>query len=140
MDEFNDNKIANEVAVEEVNKWLKFKAVRKSTIESSKTAINSLVGAVEEGILELNEDFSWKHNLINPIVTEDSSTNFLNYKPRMYAMDIQTAMRGNSAGDSMAVMMAIASELTGVNRSIIKKLEIEDYGITQNIALFFVPK
>jgi hypothetical protein len=120
----------------EVMRWLEFKKVRKTTINNSTDAIDSLAGAVAEGLLELTDKFEWKQTLMNPI----ESTKVLVYKPRLLAFEVQAAMRGISTGDPMGIMFGIVSQLTGNLPAVIKQLDLEDYGVCQNIALFFVPK
>ena len=130
-----------DLAKKEVMDWLEFKKVRKSTINDSEEAIQKLADAVAEGLLSLDpETFEWKQKLMNPIKTEDSTTEELVYKPRLLAWEVQKAMKGVKTSDVFGIMFGIVAQLTGEFPQMIQKLDTEDYGICQNIALFFVPK
>tara|TARA_R110000803_G_scaffold69859_1_gene132442 strand:+ start:1615 stop:2049 length:435 start_codon:yes stop_codon:yes gene_type:complete len=129
-----------EASKEEVMKWLEFKKVRQSTINNSEEAIDNLAGAIAEGLLVLNDGFEWEQKLLSPIKTEDSTTETLVYKPRLAAWEIQESMKGVKTSDVFGIMFGIVAKLTGKFPQMIKKLDTEDYGICQNIALFFVPK
>tara|TARA_R110000796_G_scaffold60642_9_gene140338 strand:- start:24439 stop:24855 length:417 start_codon:yes stop_codon:yes gene_type:complete len=138
MSELEDGMVMTaEAAKAEVMLWLDYKKVRKTTISNSTDAINNIAGAVAEGLLVLNsESFEWEQKLMNPI----ESTKTLTYKPRLSASEIQASMRGISSGDPMGIMIGLVAQLTGNLSGVIKKIDSEDYGICQNIALFFVPK
>ncbi len=127
--------VSKEIAEKEIEKWLDFKKVKAKKKEAYKDAIESLVDAVSEGSLVLNEDFSLTHKLIFPVGNEGAFKD-LTYKPRIDVATIQKYANGATSGDAR-VLSTIAA-LSGQASTIISKMDTEDYGIASSVAIFFL--
>jgi len=131
--------VSKEIAEQEVIKWLDYKRVKDNTRESYKSAIEELQTAIELGELVLNENFEFEQKLVFP-VGNDSNIDKLVFKPRLNIGEIQKAMKGVKSDDAQGMVMSIVSALTVQTTGILKQLDTQDYGVCQNIALFFIPK
>jgi hypothetical protein len=134
-----ENLVNEEVSQQEITNWLDFKRVKPSSRENYKGAIDELANAITEGYLSLDENFNLTLKLIFPITNEISTTELV-FKPRVKIGEIQKAMQGTKSDDAQGMILAIVSCLTNKPKQLIKELDVEDYGICQNIALFFIPK
>lgn len=133
-------KVSKEIAEQEVIKWLDFKRVKENTRESYKSAIEEITNAIEFGDLVLNDEtMEFEQSLTFP-VGQELTIDKLVFKPRLKIGEIQKAMRGVKSDDTQGMIMAIVSALTTKTTGVLKELDTQDYGICQNIALFFVPK
>ncbi len=124
-------------ATKDVEKWLDHKRIGQRKRETYKASIESLVGAVCDGFLSLNDEFEWIHKLKFEI-GESGQYKELAYKPRMDVEEIQTSLQGVKADDADGRLLSYVAALTGKGKGICKKLDSEDYSIAQAIAIFFL--
>lgn len=129
--------ISPEVAQQEIEKWLDHKRVSEKRRESLSDQIEILVNAVVEGELVLDEKFTLKQKLRFPIENEITTT-ALEYKPRLKIGEVHNRLQGIKPGDADGRITAYISALTGKPKEVIKNLEVDDYGIGQSIAIFFI--
>lgn len=138
----SETKIAREVAEQDIIKWLDHKRVKASKREGQyKEAIDSLIEAISDGNLVLNEDFTFTQKLSFPLMNDKGSAevNELTFKPRLTVEETQIRLQSVKPGDGDGRIKAFVCALTGKNSGIIGKLDTEDYGTCQNIAVFFIP-
>ena len=58
----------------------------------------------------------------------------------MKVIDLKNSMRGVDTKNPMSMLLGIAAQLSGKPAVFFDHLESEDWGLIQNIALFFVPR
>ena len=133
----NQAKISKDVAKEEVDKWLDCKRVNEKKRESYEDNIETLIDAVAAGILVLNEDNAFIHNLIFPLKGELPIKELV-YKPRIKVSAIHTHLKGVKTSDADGRICAYVAALTSKPRAVITDLDTEDFSIAQSIAVFFL--
>ncbi len=133
-------KVALEIAKADVERWLDFKKVRETKREANASYIDSLIEAVSEGILIINDDNIIVQELSFPIEDKDGKDAFktLEYKPRLPVSTLHMHLQGIKTGDNDGRLLAHVAALTAKPKELIKKLDTEDYGISTSIAVFFV--
>ena len=129
--------ITKEQADQEIASWLDNKGVRPKKREAYKASIESLEDAISEGDLVLNEDFTLTQKLKQP-TSGDVPITSLTYKARLTVGEVKKKMENVKPGDPDARIIALVSALTTQPKGVIEALDTDDYGIAQNIALFFV--
>ncbi|MGB0881425.1 MAG: hypothetical protein ACPGSO_00620 [Vicingaceae bacterium] len=134
------SKVKESVALNEVNKWLEFKKLKPSKVESSQDSIKVMAEAIQLGILSIDENFVLKHKLEIPIESDSNKTvlSELNYKPRLRISDVHPRLEKVKTGDIYGMVTAYISALTDQNTGFIKLLDTEDYRLAQSIATFFL--
>jgi hypothetical protein len=129
-------KVSLEIAKEEITRWLDFKKVSESKREVNKETISLLEEGVADGYLVVNEDHTLTHNLKFPIEGE-LPIKSLTYKPRITVGELQ-AKNKKQGTDLGSMIIGYAAAISSQNTGVIKKLDTDDYSITQAVALFFV--
>jgi hypothetical protein len=129
--------INKETAKEEIKKWLDYKKIRPADRESNDVFIDRLISAFESGQLVLTDDMDLEFEFAFPVQGEGTNFTKATFKPRMSALERESATKGITAGDGYGRINAIAAELCGTPRGIMKKLDTEDYKIVESIAVFF---
>ena len=131
-------KVALDVAIEEVNKWLDYKRVNDKKRESYKENIETLVDAVADGYLRLNqEDHKFILELKFPTDGE-SPVKSLEFKPRIKVSQVHQHLQGVKSTDADGRLLAYVAALTSQPSGIIKGLDTEDYNVALAIAIFFL--
>jgi hypothetical protein len=130
-------KIAIEVATQEVEKWLDYKKISDNKRGVREENIKALIEGVSEGILVLNEDFSFTHTLKFQIEGELPITK-LSYKPRLKVASVHNHMQGVKASDGDGRVCAYVAALSSQPKEVIKHLDTEDYAIATAVAVFFL--
>lgn len=127
-----------ETASKEVTGWLDYKKVKASTRESYKAQIDMLIESVQDGTITIDPTtFAITHNLAVPVAGIDLTT--LEYKPRLTVGEKQRMSEKVKAVDIDGQIVATIAALTGKGMEThIKKLDTEDYKISQSIAVFFI--
>lgn len=133
----DENKVAREVAEGEIGRWLDCKKVSNKKRESNRSSIDSLVDAVVEGLLVVQEDGSLIHTLKFPTDGE-SPLESLKYKLRLKVGDIHSYMKGIKADDADGRVAAYVAALIGKPLKLVQALDSEDYSISQAVAVFFI--
>lgn len=134
------NKISREVAEKEVTDWLDKKKIFTSVRESDagKANIEDIIGFVMEGIVEINDDGTAKHNLVFPL-GDNSVVKDLTYKARINNKLLEPYMKGVSPTDPFAVFLANACAATDTAKGILNALDSgTDKKVMQAIVFFFI--
>lgn len=131
------NKVSKEVAENEVTSWLDFKKVNQKKRDLYRDNIDTLVDAICDGCLILDENKIFIHKLKFPIGEEEIFSE-LKYKPRAKVSTIQVCLQNVKATDADGRICGYMAALTGVDRNIIKQQDTEDYEIGRAIVLFFL--
>lgn len=126
-----------ETAKAEIEKWLKVKAIPKSKREANHSAIETLISALSEGQIILNEDFTLTQNLLFPI-GKDSHITTLTHIARLPIFEINEYLKGIPANDADARLMAYVCASTKQPKGVIAKLDTTDYSIATSVAVFFM--
>jgi len=134
---YNMNKLSREQAEVEVNSWLDHKKISAKKREAQRDQIESLVCAMEEGVLILNENKVFIHELLTPIGSEAKITK-LEFAPRISIGSVHKHLEGVKSDSVDGRILAYVAALTSNTKDVIKKLDTEDYGICQSIAIFFL--
>ena len=135
----SSKKVSQEQAELEIQNWLDKKKISESKRESSKESIKSLIEAVTDGVLVIDDENRIHHELKFPIQKDvDVATRELVYKPRLAVRDIHQHLHGvkSDAGDQRLLAYVVA--LTGKAKGIIQAMDSEDYAIATSIAFFFI--
>jgi hypothetical protein len=126
--------VSEEVAKQEVDKWLDFRRVRRKKREENESSIKDMVEAFEEGILILDHK---THVIKQTLIFETAGKKEFNFKPSMSVGDGQRRLKGIKSGDHQLMLSAYVAELTGEASEVIRQMNTEDYGISRTIAGFF---
>jgi hypothetical protein len=129
--------VALEVAKKDVDKWLEYKKISDTKKESYADNISTLVNAVADGALIVNEDFTLKHELKFPLENEIKTT-CLEYKPRLQMKQIHQHTQGIKSNDIDGRIAAYIAALSGKPKAVVVSLDSEDYAIAQAVAVFFI--
>lgn len=133
------SKIAKEVAEAEVTAWLDQKKVLPSTRESHEDYINTLISAVEEGVLvRVAETNTFVHKLQFPDLGGDEAFTELKYKSRINDFQLAPFKKGVSPKDADGQFNALVAGLTDQAKGLISKLDSQDKKIATAIAIFFL--
>jgi hypothetical protein len=131
-------KITRELAVEEINSWLDAKKIFESRRENFKDAIETLVEAMQNGVLTLEQGGQFRHTLLFPIQGEGISMTELTYKARLNRKMVNPHLKGVKPGDSEGRMLAHLQALTDAPKNILSVLDHEDERIADSILIFFI--
>lgn len=131
------NKVSRDVAQQEVESWLDKKKVLQTTRETNDNDINTLVGAITEGVLTLNDKGEFEHTLQHPFGEEESVTGLV-YKNRLNDRMLRPYLVGVKPTDADARITAYICALTGQARGIIDQLDTIDKKIAMSITVFFL--
>ena len=134
------SKVDLKTASDEVDKWLDYKRLNDKKRESRKEQIETLLDAIADGNLILNEDNTITYKLAFPIEDQNGSPALteLKFKPRIASGDVDNYLKGIKPSDADGRLRAYISCLTGVSSGLIKKLDTVDTDVPQAIALFFL--
>lgn len=129
--------VSREVAEKDVIAWLDFKKVNAKKRENYRDNIDTLIDAIVDGALILEDDKTFTHKLKFPI-GEEETVSVLKYKPRVKVSTVQVCLQNVKATDADGRICGYMAALTGVDRNIIKQQDTEDYEIGRAIVLFFL--
>jgi hypothetical protein len=132
------SKVNRETAEAEINSWLDFKKISEKKRTNYKENIESLVDAVCEGILSVNPEGKELVQILNFPIGEEMKVNKLEYKPRLTVGAVQSHLNGVKATDADGRIIAYIAALTSQPKELIKKMDTEDNGLAQSIAVFFL--
>jgi hypothetical protein len=130
-------KVSIDVATKEVNEWVASKKFSESKKESLKDSIDSLIKAVADGTLAINEDKTINHELKFEVGADFKVKSFT-YKHRLAQGEITKRTEGLKPTDADGRICAYIAALTGEPKSVILQLDTEDYSVAQSIAVFFI--
>ncbi len=132
--------VSLDIARIELEKWLDYKKVSEAKKESSKESIDLLVDAISNGSLVLADNLSLIQTLDFPIKDKDGRDAYktLEFKPRLTVGDVHSNLQGIKATDAAGFIIGYVAALISQPKEFVRKLDVQDYGIAQAIALFFV--
>jgi hypothetical protein len=137
-----ENVISEEIANKEIQKWLDFKNVspRKRNTKETKAQIETLVDAICDGDLVLDEDFNLVQALRNPVLDKDGKPALkeMVFKPRLLLEDVESKLMNVKSDNTIGMLAAYTSALTGVNSAMTKKIDTDDNKTAQAIVMFFL--
>lgn len=128
------NSVSIEVANLEVRKWLDFKKVRESKRDKHADTVENLVEGFQDGLLTLDEETGEiTQHLQFPVNGLDKLT----FKPRIDVGTLNMHLQKVKTGDSDGRVAAYICALTGKLKEQIAKMDLEDYNVSGNVAVFF---
>lgn len=132
--------VSEEIAEEEVTRWLDRKRVVPWKRDKYKDQRKTLISAVQYGNLEVAENGILKQKLQFPVKDEDGgiALDALKYEPRVRVETLNKGLKGVDSDDDDGRALAYVCALTGKSKGMVKKLMLEDYSISQSIAVFFM--
>jgi hypothetical protein len=129
--------VSKDVAIADVNRWMDSKKIRPSKRTEYKQHIESLVSAVEDCLISVEDDNTITQTLLFPI-GEGEGVKTLTFKNRLNTEQVKPFLKNIDAGDGDGRLNAYICALTSSAVGIINKLDSEDKNISQSIAVFFL--
>lgn len=137
-----DVKMSEEMAEEELKKWVFSKQGNLSSLKDNKAM---LIKAMQSGSLILNSDGGATYKLKFPIMGQDSDSgketvhvDTLTFKPRLKYKEIKNLLRKVDPNDNMGQSLAYTAGLTGQSVKILEELDISDLTKVQLVSVFFI--
>lgn len=131
-------KVSKDIAESEVTSWLDKKKIMPSQREENRSAIDTLVEAISEGVLELDTETNvFTHKLLFP-PEGDMPVTELTYKPRLNDTMLKPYLTGVKPGDVDARLLAYTAALTNKAKGILVNLDSADKRIATSIVIFFL--
>lgn len=135
--------ISEEMAIAEMNKWLDHKNVsqRKRNKKETKQQIETLIDAICDGDLTLDEDFNLVQTLRNPVKDKEGKQivlETLTFKPRLLLEDVESHLMNVKSTNTIGMLAAYTAALTGKSSSLLKKIDTDDNKTAQAIVMFFL--
>lgn len=131
------DKINVETAQKDVERWLDLKKIGSTKRQSMKDSIEGLVEGIRDGILSINEKGEIQQTLKFPL-GEDESIKTLVFKPRISIKEVKPYLKEVKGSDVDGRLAAYVAALTNTSKDIIEKMDSEDSGISNSIAVFFL--
>lgn len=134
-------KISRENAEAELTAWLDQKKVFQSVREGDggKQNIEDMIGFIMQGILEVNDDGTLKHNLVFPLGEGQVAVRELSYKQRLNDRLVAPYLKGVSPSDAFGMFIAYAAAATDQPKNILNALDSgTDRKVMQAIVFFFI--
>lgn len=131
------DKINVETAQQDVERWLDFKKIGSAKRQSMKDSIENLVDGIRDGILAINEKCEIQQTLKFPL-GEDESVKTLTFKPRLSIKEVKPYLKEIKGSDVDGRLSAYVAALTSTSKDIIEKMDSEDSGVSNSIAVFFL--
>lgn len=132
-----ESKVTREIAEEEIEKWLVLQKALPTVREARAEHIKQLIEGIEYGILELDEEGKFTHNLMTEFGNEKKYTQLV-YKARLNDKQLAPWLKGVKGDDAEGRMLGHVAALTGVNRLILELMQTSDKRIAMAIAIFFL--
>lgn len=130
--------ISIEAAREEVKQWLNNLEVdeEKQNDPYVSAVVKNIAKAVSKGLLVINENGTITQKLIDPL-GENGVTTSITYNKRYRIGDYHDKMKKVASGDTLAVMIAKLSVLSGLPELLFNKMMKDDFDVASNITVFF---
>lgn len=129
--------VSREVAQEEIERWLEYKKVNERKREAYTESIATLVDAVCDGSISVDEKYNLVQSLKFP-VGEEATVSKLEYRPRLRVSTVHQHLQGVKTTDADGRILAYMAALTGKPKAIVSAMDTEDYSVGQAIAIFFL--
>ena len=112
----------------------------KRNKKETKQQIETLVDAICDGDLSLDEDFNLVQKLRNPVKDNEGKNvlETLSFVPRLLLADVETHLMNVTSTNTIGMLAAYTSALTGKNSTLLKKIDTDDNKTTQAIVMFFL--
>jgi hypothetical protein len=134
--------VSEKMANADVSKWLDHKNVspRKREKKETKQQIETLVDAFCDGDLTLDDDFNLVQKLRNPVKDNEGKKilETLSFVPRLLLEDVESHLMSVKSTNTIGMIAAYTSALTGQNSTLLKKIDTDDNRTTQSIVMFFL--
>lgn len=131
------DKINVETAQQDVEKWLELKKIGSAKRQSMKDSIESLVDGIRDGILSIKDTGEIQQTLKFPL-GEDEAVKTLVFKPRISIKEVKPYLKEVRSSDVDGRLSAYVAALTNTSKDIIEKMDSEDSGVSNSIAVFFL--
>lgn len=132
------SKVALEVALADVVRWLDYKKVPSFKRTANQQIIDSLAEYVAEGILVIGEDNVVTHNLVEPIQVAGKEIYTLTYKPRLTVSEVKAYTAGVKTNDATTMTLAYVAAMSGQPIQVLERMDTADNSVASTIALFFL--
>lgn len=133
-------KVANEVAVQEFERWLDYKRIKQKKREDNKSFEETIVQCIEDGEIAIDDNCVLTFTL--PEILKDDNGNTmlekLIFPPRVRVKQINNKMKGFKSDDADARVLAYISAISGQNTGVISNMYTEDYSVCQSIVMYFL--
>ena len=126
--------VSIEVATADVEKWLDFKKVRETKREKFAETVENLIEGFQDGLLTLDEETG---EITQHLQFPANGIEKLVFKPRIDVGSVNLHLTKVKPGDSDGRVLAYVCALTGKLKAEIAKMDLEDYNVSGNIAVFF---
>ncbi len=131
-------KVSQDQALLDFEKWLEARRINERKREANKATEETLVGAIMDGLLIVNDDNTLTQVLVFP-TNDGEGIKELKYAYRLNAGQRQEATKGIDAKDGEGRLIGYIAALTDQPKGVIKKLESgDDYDIATSIAVYFL--
>lgn len=132
--------ITREQAEKEINGWLDTRKIRERKREEKSEEIETLIGAVMDGVLRVDAEGRLIQELAFPIEDEDGQIEFkeLTFKNRLNAKELKKYTKGINSSDAFELIRAYTAALTNKSKGEIELLESTDSSLTNTVATFFL--
>jgi hypothetical protein len=132
------SKVTEEIAEQDVNRWLDTKKISEDKRQSLKETIKDMIGYVKEGNLIISNDGKITQ-ILNFEIGEEEKVSEFQYQNRISVDDIHKRMTGSQikAGDADGRIRIYVSALTRKPYALIGKLDSTDWSVASTIASFF---
>ena len=131
-----------EMAKQEIEKWLDFKNVsqRKREKKETKNNIETLTDAICDGDLVLDENHNLVLTLRNPVEDKDGKVQLdkMTFKPRLLLEDVESHLINVKPENTIGMLAAYTSALTSIGSGLTKKIDTDDNKTAQAIVMFFL--
>lgn len=132
------NKIDNESAVVEFNRFLDAQKVSKSKRAKLEEEQETIISFIEEGIVVVKDNGDIVYNIVNPSEDVDEPIESVTFAVKRYkTRDIEKAMVGRTDMHNSRLMLGM---LTGVNSGVFSNMDADDFKNCTDIAGFFLPR
>jgi hypothetical protein len=133
-------KVNREQAVRELDKWFEFKKIRTNKREANKEFEETIVSAIIEGDLVIDENSNIKFKLPEPMSNSKGEVTVeeLVFKPRLKVRELNAELRGVKNSDGDGRIVAYIAAITGQAPNIITNLYTEDYSLCTAIVMYFL--
>ena len=135
------SKVERNVAEQEVEAWLDFKNVSPRKRKEHEEIIETLVNAVEDGVLSIDsESFEITQKLYIPVENNEGEVTLdsLKYVARAKVFEIHNGLKGIKGSDPQSMILGYASAITKQPKPVLRNLDTSDFGIAQAISIFFM--
>lgn len=143
MEKLESKKITKVKAVEEINDWLKFKGIRRSVKEENESTIDDLAECMVDGLISIDPETKViTQKLTFPLVGPEGNkiASEFKFKPRVPVKALHINYKGINPKDTDAKLLATIETFSDESKNVLNQMDPTDYGVTQMIAVFYLPQ